>query len=171
MTKWLACRTVKLEIQYQKIAILCNFLSMTAFDKMCLNDLRCEAFTNNQLLAKEQKLWLTDMYCLKNFHFLLHFMILNKVQLWITKLALGEGCSMNQFPLSLHFCNHFHISLPCNFVITFTFLLHFHYTFLSWLSLSTNHFPLSLAMHFQTTFPFFLKHNTCIFQSTFSFLL
>ena len=121
MTNWLACRTVKLEIQYQKIAILCNFLSTTAFDKMCLNDLRCEAFTNNQLLAKEEKLWLTDKYCLANFHFLLHFMILNKVQLWITKLALGEGCSMNQFPLSL----------PCNFVITFTFLLHFHYIFLS----------------------------------------
>ena len=138
MTKWLACRAVKLEIQYQKIAILCNFLSMTAFDKMCLNDLRCEAFTNNQLLAKEEKLWLTDKYCLKNFHFLLHFMILNKVQLWITKLVAGEGCSMNQFPLSL----------PCNFVITFTFLLHFHFTFLSSLSLSTNQFPLSLTMHF-----------------------
>ena len=92
---------------------------MTAFDKMCLNDLRCEAFTNNQLLAKEEKLWLTDKYCLANFHFLLHFMILNKVQLWITKLALGEGCFMNQFPLSL----------PCNSVINFPFCNHFHFSF------------------------------------------
>ena len=131
----------------------CNFMQFPQHDSFWQNvfnrsSLRC--FHKQSAFGKGAET-LVDRYVLsQNFHFLLHFMILIKVQLWITKLALGECCSMNQFPLSL----------PCIFVITFTFLLHFHFKFLSSVSLSTNQFPLSLAMHFQTTFPFFLKHNT-----------